>query len=673
MARRQPQGICYVCNGQFVLRLMPYLRGDDNEEVREIAINRRDAFGGDPQIINGNTRICANCYQSIREEVRLLQVNPGCMKLNVLWQTRNNTCFICNARANVHRLSIECKVDVYIQCDIFFPETVRSCVEHLDHRGFILRPLMAGLRSFHRAIDVPGQYMQRFMQAIRTSSYNNKRIDDIYDLSDEEVYNLTSLTKEQFNVLYTYCDRVPTRSITRRDLLLFLCKMRQGVSDEFLTTIFQCNSRRSTSLIIASVRQSLMQRFVPQSIGVNAITREQYVARHVTAFSNTLYNETPEVPVPILYVDGTYTYCHKSTNFRSLRQTFCRHKSQHLVKPALVVAPDGYILDIQGPYFSDAPNNDAAMLARELENNEAFEQWLRPGDIFIVDRGYRDVVPILEERGIICKMPPLLEAGEHQLSTEAANEARLITKTRWIVEARNGHLKTIFKYLGNRQHIHVLPNIGDFYRIAGAIINRFHPPIHMQSADVPFAQNMLHRSTLINYVQIRVEREGLLQRNVHRWLRLNVNQVNDFPILDENYLENLTAGVFQLELAPSYIQDTLQRDEQEEIQVELLCDEEQIPEPGFLRSRIWSRYRNRTRYQQFIHFVPAADEENHPIAGYYCTCRTGARTLGTCVHIASILWYLGYARILRNVHFPSQNLIRLIDDAAERPPQINPL
>ncbi|KAL7295023.1 hypothetical protein TKK_0011626 [Trichogramma kaykai] len=85
MAHRQPQGICYVCNGQFVLRLMPYLRGDDNEEVREIAINRRDAFGGDPQIINGNTRICANCYQSIREEVRLLQVNPGCMKLNVLW------------------------------------------------------------------------------------------------------------------------------------------------------------------------------------------------------------------------------------------------------------------------------------------------------------------------------------------------------------------------------------------------------------------------------------------------------------------------------------------------------------------------------------------------------------------------------------------------------------
>ncbi|CAB0042475.1 unnamed protein product, partial [Trichogramma brassicae] len=58
-----------------IRRLMPYLRGDDNEEVREIAINRRDAFGGDTQIIDDNTRVCTNCYQSIREEVRLLQIS----------------------------------------------------------------------------------------------------------------------------------------------------------------------------------------------------------------------------------------------------------------------------------------------------------------------------------------------------------------------------------------------------------------------------------------------------------------------------------------------------------------------------------------------------------------------------------------------------------------------
>lgn len=43
------------------------------------------------------------------------------------------------------------------------------------------------------------------------------------------------------------------------------------------------------------------------------------------------------------------------------------HKGRHLIKPALVVAPDGYILDIHGPYFSDSRNNDASMLQNEMD------------------------------------------------------------------------------------------------------------------------------------------------------------------------------------------------------------------------------------------------------------------------------------------------------------------
>ncbi|CAB0027902.1 unnamed protein product, partial [Trichogramma brassicae] len=53
-----------------------------------------------------------------------------------------------------------------------------------------------------------------------------------------------------------------------------------------------------------------------------------------------------------------------------MRQTFVAIKSDHLVKPSLVVAPDGYILDIQGPYFSDGHNNDATTLRHELGNDE---------------------------------------------------------------------------------------------------------------------------------------------------------------------------------------------------------------------------------------------------------------------------------------------------------------
>ncbi|KAL7290351.1 hypothetical protein TKK_0016045 [Trichogramma kaykai] len=255
-------------------------------------------------------------------------------------------------------------------------------------------------------------------------SLKSRRINDISDLTDHQACAFMSLTKDQFDDMHALCDRIPDRrEITRRDLLIFLTKMRQGLSDEFLTAIFQLSSRQYTSLIIKEVREALMRRFVLNNIGLAAITREQYIERHVTDFANRLYNPTPENRVAIFYIDGTYTYCFKSKNFRSLRQTYCRHKSDHLVKPALVVAPDGYILDIQGPYFSDAHNNDAAMISHELENHENLNNWFRPGDIVVVDRGYRDVIPALEELGLICKMPPLLEAGERQLTTEDAKYA----------------------------------------------------------------------------------------------------------------------------------------------------------------------------------------------------------------------------------------------------------
>ncbi|KAL7290544.1 hypothetical protein TKK_0015312 [Trichogramma kaykai] len=510
------------------------------------------------------------------------------MKHKVLFQSRNNTCFICN-RGNASRLSIACKVEVYVQCGIIFPELVRSCSHHLRDRGYILSPLLGGLRCIRCVYKPPGQYIQNFMEAMRSSILKSRRIGDVRDLTDEETCTLTSLTKEQFNDMFTQCPRIRgRRAITSRDLLIFLIKMRQGLSDQFLDTLFELSSRQHASIIIKEVRERLMKEFVPNNIGLQAITREEYIERHVTGFANRLYNRHPENPVAIYYIDGTYFYCFKSKNFRSMRQTFCRHKSDHLVKSTLVVAPDGYILDIQGPYFLDGRNNDATTLRHELENDENLNNWFRPGDIVVVDRGYRDVIDTLEGLGLVCEIPSTPASGQRQLTTEDANETRLITKTRWIVEARNGNLKSIFKLLNQIQQIHILPNIGDFFRIGGAIINRYRQTIEMEGADEELAKDMLERSTIENEVQARVERENLLRRDAYRWVALSVQQVIDFPKLTIEFLKHLTAGVLQIELAPSYIQDTLQRNNEQKFQVEMLYDVDQIPDLGFLRARIWS-------------------------------------------------------------------------------------
>jgi hypothetical protein len=54
--------------------------------------------------------------------------------------------------------------------------------------------------------------------------------------------------------------------------------------------------------------------------------------------------------------------------------------------------------------------------------------WVNENDIFIVDRGFRDALPLLEEIGIKGEMPKFLKKGEKQMSTEYANLSRLVTK-----------------------------------------------------------------------------------------------------------------------------------------------------------------------------------------------------------------------------------------------------
>lgn len=65
------------------------------------------------------------------------------------------------------------------------------------------------------------------------------------------------------------------------------------------------------------------------------------------------------------------------------------------------------------------------------------------------------------------------------------------------------------------------------------------------------------------------------------------------------------------------------------------------------------------------------NDERTPIQGRYCTCKSGARTVDTCAHIASVMWFMGYARHQANIRYPSTRLIESIHDAANRQQQRN--
>ena len=231
------------------------------------------------------------------------------------------------------------------------------------------------------------------------------------------------------------------------------------------------------------------------------------------------------------------------------------------------------------------------------KNEDGIAEWFEQGDIVLVDRGFRDSINFLENKGLICKMPQFINVGQKQFNKVEENEARLITKSRWVVEVRNGHFQSIFRFF-----IHVVPfaqvlHLRDYYQIAGAIINRYRAPLLMPDATVDIAREMKLKVNDVNVVQMRVEVEGLKRGNAN-WRRLNENHALNFPRLNIEYLKRLTVGIFQLNVAPSYIQDKLNKENSDIFQFD-----EYSHESGFLRIRIYSRSVNRTKHQLWIAYT----------------------------------------------------------------------
>ncbi|EZA62814.1 hypothetical protein X777_07631 [Ooceraea biroi] len=152
-------------------------------------------------------------------------------------------------------------------------------------------------------------------------------------------------------------------------------------------------------------------------------------------------------------------------------------------------------------------------------------------------------------------------------------------------------------------------------------------------------------------------------------LRLNLLK----QIRNNSCFYRIAGAIINVHLAPSYIQDKIQRDGQEEFQLDELIDE-----PGFIRVRLYSRFRNAAKYQLWIAYDSIEENEHdndihdNIIHGYYCTCKTGARSIGSCAHVANVLWFLGYARHEPNVLYPATSLLHNILDASNRAQPINP-
>ncbi|CAC5400582.1 unnamed protein product [Mytilus coruscus] len=82
---------------------------------------------------------------------------------------------------------------------------------------------------------------------------------------------------------------------------------------------------------------------------------------------------------------------------------------------------------------------------------------------------------------------------------------------------------------------------------------------------------------------------------------------------------------------------------------------------NLIKIKLQSRFSNSATHTVFVQFT--LDGE---ISGWYCTCKVGARIVGCCAHVSSVLWYLGLHR-LQNTSINSPRFTKSVLDASDLP------
>ncbi|KAK3102527.1 hypothetical protein FSP39_011968 [Pinctada imbricata] len=313
----------------------------------------------------------------------------------------------------------------------------------------------------------------------------------------------------------------------------------------------------------------------------------------------------------------------------------------------VICTTTGYFISVIGPYFADSKNNDASILNHIIKSNvQSIREWVHESDVFIVDRGFRDSLDMLEDLGIKAKMPCFMRKGDKQMPVQDANASRLVTKVRWVVESANARIKR-WRYLASTLPTNQVRNIGQYVRIVCALSNRYLPPLSPgKEDDVILAAKMKHLSTQDNLLQRHIEDKSL-HRLSAKWQEADT--LEDFPRLNEVDLRNLTCGTYQLKLCSSYMQEHIEGDASIHISKE---------DHGFIRVKLQSRH---VTSKQYIVWVKYGKGE---VMSSYCKCRAGARTVGMCSHRAAVIWYLGYARHLDNYNYGVTDWGEDLQDAA---------
>ena len=134
--------------------------------------------------------------------------------------------------------------------------------------------------------------------------------------------------------------------------------------------------------------------------------------------------------------------------------------------------------------------------------------------------------------------------------------SRLVTKVRWVIEARNGHLEN-FKALGNVPN-NTLSHIMTDYKIAASIINCFYQKLESDRENaVQIAADMKLKISTTNTCHLE---KYLVEFKKTTFTRIDANDIDNFPKIDIELIKNkITFGTYQLKNSYGYLAEHLKK------------------------------------------------------------------------------------------------------------------
>lgn len=144
-------------------------------------------------------------------------------------------------------------------------------------------------------------------------------------------------------------------------------------------------------------------------------------------------------------------------------------------------------------------------------------------------------------------------------------------------------------------------------------------------------------------------------------------QINMFPVMEMSDLIFFCLGIYQIKQARSYYGEHIRANGTFLVEISESLEITNVPgvmsshETVLLRGRIRSRHQSNKVYYTYV-LIKLTESNNweERICEYYCSCIIGKRTVGSCAHVMTIIWYLGWARHQNNILPPAQFLDDII-------------